>query len=307
MYKIILSTLVSFSLYAQSSITPIPKTLSYKQDQAQLGKEIFKDSSISKNGSISCASCHNLATNGADVTQYSFGVDSKETKFNTPTVFNSVFNFAYFYDGRAKNLKEQTLIGLSNVNHMNMNIDELITKLQATNYKKEFEDIFEDGLTKENFLTAIVEFQKALITPNSKFDNYLRGDTTVLTSQEKRGYNTFKKDGCVNCHNGINLGSNMYQKMGVFTPFTSDKISYGRHNVTKRERDKYVYKVPTLRNIAQTAPYLHDGSAKTLSDAVIAMYEYQLGVKKTKKEVRDLVAFLKTLDGEQPKILKGAK
>lgn len=307
MYKIVLSTLVSFSLYAQSSITPIPKTLSYSQDQALLGKKLFEDPSISKNGSISCSSCHNLATNGANSTQYSFGVNSKETELNTPTVFNSIFNFAYFYDGRASNLKEQTRMGLLNPHHMDVKIDSLISKLQTTNYQKEFKDIFKDGLTEENFLNVMVEFQKALITPNSKFDKYLRGDTTLLNSQEKQGYETFKKDGCINCHNGINIGANMYQKMGVFTPFTSDKISYGRNNVTKRERDKYVYKVPSLRNISQTAPYLHDGSAKTLSDAVIAMYEYQLGVKKSKKEVSNIVAFLKTLDGEQPKILKGAK
>lgn len=307
MYKIILSTLVSLTLYAQSSITPIPKTLSYNQDQAHLGKKLFEDVTLFKNGSISCSSCHNLQTNGASSSQYSFGVDSKETLYNASTVFNSVFNFVYFYDGRAKNPQEQTRLAIEDHSHMNIKVRELADKLKTTKYKEEFEKAFEDGLNEENIINALVEFQKALITPNSKFDVYLRGDTTVLNTQEKQGYKEFVKDGCINCHNGINVGSNMYQKMGVFTPYSADKISHGRSDITKRDRDKFVYKVPTLRNIAQTAPYFHDGAAATLEDAVVQMYELQLGVKKSKKDVQNIVAFLKTLSGDKPKILEGEK
>jgi len=298
---------VSLTLYAQSGITPIPKTLSYAQEQAKLGKELFKDPILSKGGTTSCSSCHNLEKGGASATTYSFGVEGKETKVNTPTVFNSVFNFVQFYDGRAKDLKEQTSMGLADKMHMNMKIDDLIVELKKSKYNEKFETLFKDGLTKENFLNVMVEFQKALITPNSRFDKFLRGDTSELSTQEKQGYKDFKASGCINCHNGVNMGSNMYQKMGIFTPFRDEKVTNGRFNVTARERDRYVYKVPTLRNIAQTAPYFHDGSAKTLTEAVSRMFEYQLGIKADSKKVASIVTFLKTLDGEKPKILKGDK
>jgi len=302
------SLTLSSLLFAQSGITPIPKTLSYNTDQAELGKKLFQDPILSHNGTISCASCHHLKTNGADSIQYSFGIDGKETDYNTPTVFNSIFNFVQFYDGRAKDLKEETVMGLEKKNHMGANIDEIIKKLKNSPYKEEFDKVFkEEGLKKETFLRAIVEFEKALITPNSKFDIYLRGDTTVLNDKEKRGYKEFQESGCINCHNGVNIGSNMYQKMGMFAPYSSDKHTFGRFDVTKRDRDKNVYKVPSLRNIADTAPYFHDGSVKTLKDAVEKMYEYQLGTKPTTKQVDDIVAFLKTLSAPKPKILEDKK
>jgi len=300
----LLSLTISSTIYAQSSITPIPKTLSYDKEQALLGKKLFQDPILSKDGSIACSSCHNLTTNGASKTPFSFGIKGKETKVNTPTVFNSVFNFVQFYNGRAKTLKEQAIQGMSEPTHIDITIKDVVAKLKTSSYEKSFQQIFNDGLTQENFLSVIVEFEKALITPNSKFDNFLRGDTTVLNSQEKKGYKEFQKDGCINCHNGVNIGSNMYQKMGLFVPYRAEKTVNGRYDITNRERDKFVYKVPSLRNIADTAPYFHDGGAKTLSDAVIKMYEHQLGKKVTKKEVSNIVAFLKTLSAPKPKILE---
>jgi cytochrome c peroxidase len=308
--KPLLSTLLSLAIssvvYAQSDILPIPKTLSFDHEKALLGKKLFKDTILSKDNSTSCISCHNLTTNGADSTQYSKGVNSKTT-INTPTIFNSVFNFVQFHDGSAKDLKEQLVKGMEKSTHLDMKIEDILSKLEKSSYKQEFAKVFSNGLNKENFITTIVEFEKALITPYSRFDKYLRGDITVLTSQEKKGYLEFQENGCINCHNGVNIGANIYQKMGLFVPYKANNISNGRFDITKRERDKFVYKVPSLRNIAQTAPYFHDGSIKTLSDAVLKMYEHQLGVKKNKKEVANLVAFLKTLDAPKPTILKEGK
>ena len=304
---IVISSLVGISLFAQSSIVPIPKQIIYNKAKAKLGKKLFFEPMLSRDGSTSCASCHTLPGSGANKTQYSFGINASQTSMNTPTVLNSVFNFSYFYNGRARTLKEQVLKALTKKNGMDSVISDIIDKFKRNNYAKEFSLVYEDGLNKENLIDAIVEFEKSLITPNSKFDRYLRGDESALSKKEKKGYKKFVDDGCIYCHNGVNLGGNLYQKMGVFVPFRSQKMSNSRYNVTKRERDKNVCKVPTLRNIAKTAPYLHDGSAKTLKDVISIMYEYQLGVKANRKDIENIEAFLKTLDGDEPAILKGAK
>ena len=303
----LLSLTVASTIYAHSDIVPIPKTLSFDHEKAQLGKQLFKDPILSRDGTVSCSSCHDLQSNGAASTKYSVGLDKKETTINTPTIFNAVLNFVQFHDGRAKDLDQQLTLGATQSTCLDTKVETMVSKLQSSSYKEKFAKIFHDGITKENVVSVIVEFEKALITPYSRFDKYLRGDVTILTSQELKGYKTFQEDGCINCHNGVNIGANMYQKMGLFVPYKANKISNGRFDVTKRERDKFVYKVPTLRNVAQTAPYFHDGSAKTLSDAVVKMYEHQLGVKKSKKEVTNLVLFLKTLDAPKPTILDEGK
>ena len=169
----LLSLTITSTIYAQSSITPIPKTLSYDKEQALLGKKLFQDPILSKDGSISCSSCHDLNTNGASTTSFSFGVEGKETKVNTPTVFNCVFNFVQFYDGRVHNLKEQVAQEIAEPVHMNTRVDKLLKKLNKSPYKKDFHKIFKDGITQENFFSVMIEFEKALITPNSKFDQYM--------------------------------------------------------------------------------------------------------------------------------------
>lgn len=184
-------------------------------------------------------------------------------------------------------------------------VENILNKLSNSPYKKEFKKIYKDGVTQNNLIESIVEFEKALITPNSKFDKYLRGDSTAITAQEKRGYEIFKEAGCISCHNGVNVGGNMFQKVGLMVPYKSG--SKGRYNLTLRERDKFVYKVPSLRNIELTAPYLHDGTVQTLRDAIIFMREYQLDIIETDSEVDDIEAFLKTLTGEMPEILKDIK
>jgi len=294
-------------LYAQTPITPIPENAIYSSLKAELGKKLFLEASLSKDGTVSCSSCHSLSTSGADSKKYSVGVDGKEISLNTPTVLNAALNFSYFFNGKAKTLKEQIALSISNHNEMDTTLDEVITKLEKSAYKTEFDAIYSDGLTQENFVDALSEFEKALITPNSKFDRYLRGDSSALNKQERLGYEKFQSMGCINCHNGVNLGGNMYQKMGIFIPYKQDKVLNGRVDITERDRDKFVYKVPTLRNIELTAPYMHDGQVKTLKEAIKSMREHQFGVTSNSKSIAQIEAFLKTLTGETPAILKGMK
>jgi len=303
----LVSSLVGISLFAQSSIVPIPKQIIYDKEKAQLGKKLFFETQLSKDGSVSCATCHTLPGNGANKTQYSFGIEGTYTNVNAPTVLNSVFNFSYFYNGRVKNLKEQVVASITKKDGLGSTMDSVVAKLKGSSYAQEFFTVYENGVTKENIVDALVEFEKALITPNSRFDKFLRGDVDAINAKEKRGYKKFVESGCVYCHNGRNVGGNEYQKMGVFEPYESIKTISSRYDVTKRERDKNVYKVPSLRNVALTAPYLHDGSIKTLKEVISVMYEYQLGVKPNKKDVSDIEAFLKTLTGEMPSIVKGDK
>ncbi len=305
--KLLLIPIVTLSLYAQTPITPLPENAIYSVPKAELGKKLFFDPILSKDETISCASCHNLPGSGANATQFSIGIKGKEGVINTPTVLNASLNFAQHFDGRAKTLKEQIIFPITNPIEMDTTVAEIISKLSDTDYKSNFEALYSDGLTEDNFLDAIVEFEKALITPNSKFDRYLRGDSSALNKQERLGYEKFQSTGCISCHNGVNVGGNMYQKMGIFSPYTQTKNLNGRIDVTKRDRDRLVYKVPTLRNIELTAPYMHDGQVKTLKGAIKSMREHQLGVTSNSKSIGQIEAFLKTLTGETPAILKGMK
>jgi len=262
---------------------------------------------LSKDGTISCSSCHTLPGSGANTTAYSYGVDAKEGNINSPTVLNSVYNFSQFWNGRAKDLKSQAIGPIINPVEMANSMKNIKQSLTNSSHQKEFLAIYPDGVSEDNILDVLAEFQKALITPNSRFDKYLGGDENAINEQEKRGYKEFKDIGCVSCHNGVNVGGNMYQKMGVVLPYEQDKPLNGRYDVTNRERDRDVYKVPTLRNIELTAPYFHDGKATNLKEAIDSMQELQLGITTDKKRTADIEAFLKTLTGEMPEILKEVK
>ena len=291
-------------LLTADDITPIPLTIEYDKAKAELGKRLFFDNILSKDDTISCSSCHNLPGNGANATPFSFGVNGSEGDINSPTVLNSVFNFVQFWNGRAKDLKEQALMPIENPVEMASKLEDVIEKLKKSEYKKEFDTIYKDGVTKHNLADSIAEFEKALITPNSRFDRYLRGEDKAINEQEKRGYETFKDLGCISCHNGVNVGGNMYQKIGVIKPYKQKKDIKGRYDVTKRERDVNVFKVPSLRNIELTEPYFHDGGALTLKDAIKLMQILQLGIHPNESNTEDIEAFLKTLTGETPEILK---
>ena len=297
--------LITTCLLSMDAITPIPLTVSYDKKKAELGKSLFFDPILSYDGTVSCNSCHNLPGSGADDKPFSMGINNQLSKVNTPTVLNAGFNFVQFWDGRVKSLHAQALMPIVDPIEMGSSIEEVIERLKKSHYKNQFESI-----TIDTIIEAIVEFEKALTTPNSRFDKYLRGEKNALNKQELKGYKSFKTLGCITCHNGVNMGGNMYQKIGIMIPYdhAADDTSFnGRFNVTKRLRDKGVFKVPTLRNIELTAPYLHDGTTTTLRDVVIDMREHQLGILDEDESIDDIVAFLKTLTGEQPKILNDLK
>lgn len=197
------------------------------------------------------------------------------------------------------------LIPLHNPNEMNSDIHKVVEKLKKSQeYKNLFQKVYSDTIKKEYIIDAIVEFEKALITPNSKFDRYLKGESTILSHIEKEGFKLFKSYGCISCHNGVNIGGNLFQKVGIVKQIPNENKYLGRYNVTKNEEDKYFYKVPTLRNIELTAPYLHSGEIKTLREAVMFMMEYQIGVKPNNVDITHIMAFLRTLTGNKPKIME---
>lgn len=280
---------------AKEPITPIPLEISVDIKKANLGKELFFDTILSKDNTISCHSCHLLTQGGDDNLQFSVGIDGKIGNINAPTVLNSTFNFVQFWDGRAKNLQEQAMAPITNPIEMGHNFEELIKKLEKSSYKQKFDSIYKDGITPFNLSNAIAEYEKTLITPNSPFDRYLRGEKDAISNETKEGYELFKTQGCIACHHGINVGGNLYAKFGVISQLQSD--SKGRYEVTKNELDKYYFKVPTLRNIELTAPYLHDGRIDNLEDVVKFMAHYQLGKSLSTEDVDKIVLFLKSLTG----------
>ena len=292
---------LSISILAIDLI-PIDKIIPVDSQKVELGKILFFDKILSKDKTLSCNSCHNLAINGAQKSQFSTGIDGKIGTFNSPTVYNSVYNFRQFWDGRSKNLKTQVLGPIINPAEMGNNIQRVLIDLKNSKYKKLFLDIYKDGVTEGNLADAIAEFEKTLVTPNSPFDRYLNGEKGVLGKKAISGYNLFKKKGCIYCHNGVNIGGNLYNKFGVYESIDSEEL--GRYNITKREEDKYIFKVPSLRNIALTAPYMHDGRSKTLEEAINLMSKYQLGRPLDKNDMDDIVSFLKSLTGELPQFIK---
>jgi cytochrome c peroxidase len=300
-YFLFLLTITNI-LFAKEPITPIPLTVDVNPKKAALGKELFFDTALSADNTINCATCHQLNAGGDDNLPFSFGIKGQKGPINSPTVYNAVFNFRQFWDGRAADLQEQASGPIENPKEMGNNFKNLISKLNKTTYKKKFNSIYNDGITKANITDAIAEYEKTLITPNAPFDRYLRGDKTALTKEQKEGYELFKSKGCISCHHGINIGGNMYNKFGIFEDSKSKNL--GRYNVTHLERDKYYFKVPSLRNIARTAPYFHNGSARTLHEAVRIMAKFQLGRKITPQEVDKIVAFLKSLNGKIPKSIE---
>jgi len=295
---LLLFSLSLISLLAVEPITPIVPLQNLDKAKVALGEKLFFDARLSRDNTIACVSCHNLATGGDDNLQYSFGIDGQEGNMNSPTVFNAVNNFRQFWDGRAKDLQEQAAGPIENPIEMGFTLKELIPKLQKTEYKKLFQNIYAEGITKNSITDAIAEYEKTLVTPNAPFDKYLKGDKNALTKREKEGYELFKSKGCISCHHGVNLGGNLYSKFGVVED--SKITSFGRYNVTHKKRDMYYFKVPSLRNITLTAPYFHDGRTSSLKEAISIMAQLQLGRHFTDEEVASIEAFLHTLEGDIP-------
>lgn len=304
MKSLIILIFISISLFCSSLLKPLPLKADYHQQKAKLGKKLFFDNRLSKNNSISCASCHDLYNGGDDGLKFSFGIDGKIGNINSPTVLNSRYNFVQFYNGKAQTLKDQAAFPIQNPIEMGSKFENIIIKLKKDNeYIKEFNSLYKQGISKDSILDALSEFEKSLITP-SRYDKYLRGDKQALTSIEKEGLKLFKKYGCISCHNGINLGSNIYQKLGLFKEYKFKNKNLGLYDLTKNENDKYYFKVPTLRNIELTSPYFHGGDTNSLKEAIAIMGEYQLGIVFEDKQIIKIEAFLKSLTGQIPEILK---
>jgi cytochrome c peroxidase len=294
--KIFFVILISSYIFAENLITPLVEIPEFNLEKARLGKIIFLDKDLSKDRKVSCASCHDLENGGDDGKRFSQGNDNQEGNVNSPTVFNSRFNFRQFWNGRAKSLKEQALFPILNPMEMGLTIREVLEIVNGKDfYVENFKRIYGEKATIENIVDSLVEFEKSLVTINSKFDRYLAGDKKALNSDEVEGYKVFVNRGCINCHNGINIGGNSFNKFGVF--LDSNSIDYGRFEVTNDREDKYFFKVPTLRNIELTAPYFHDGRTNSLREAVYMMGNVQLGFELSDDELDKLVLFLKTLTG----------
>lgn len=291
---------------ANEPVRPIDKTLEYDAAKAALGFALFHDPRLSVDNTVSCASCHALETAGVDNHQYSHGVNDQLGGVNAPTVYNAVYNFVQFWDGRAQTLAAQAAgPPLNPVEMASESFDQIIDKLKADKkFAKAFKAVYPDGITEANITDAIEQFERTLITPDSAFDKWLRGDDSALTAQELEGYELFKKYDCATCHAGPNLGGLTYELMGLRRHYFAERglelthEDNGRFKETGMERDRHRFKVPGLRNVEHTWPYYHDGTRETLEEAVRDMGIYQSGVELTDAETASIVAFLNSLTGE---------
>jgi cytochrome c peroxidase len=287
---------------AEEPIKPIAPAQGINSAKAELGKKLFFDPRLSKSGFISCNSCHNLSMGGSDNLKTSIGHNWQQGPINAPTVLNSSLNFVQFWDGRAETLKDQAGGPIANPGEMAFT-HEMAEGVLASipGYVTEFKQVFGDNKVNIDRVTdAIAEFEKTLVTPNSRFDQWLGGKKDALTADEQAGYKLFQDSGCISCHYGEAMGGSSFQKMGVMEEYKAKSPAEGRKAVTGKDEDRFAFKVPTLRNVELTYPYFHDGEAQTLTEAVDVMGRLQLGAKFTDKQNAQIVAFLKALTGDQP-------
>ena len=300
---------------AQELFQPIPleppavKGVNSTPALVELGKALYFDPRFSQSHNISCNSCHQVGLGGVDMLSTSIGHKWQRGGRNAPTVLNSMFNIAQFWDGRAAHLKAQAGGPIQNPIEMGISHDHAIEMIKAIpGYAKLFESAFpgtKDAITINNVVTAIAAFEATLITPNAPFDKYLRGDANALSAEQKEGLKIFVESGCAACHAGINVGGQMYAPFGVIEKPGADFLppdDKGRLEVTKTASDEFVYKVPTLRNIELTPPYFHTGKSWDLRQAVAVMATSQLGEKLSDDQISKITAYLKSLTGEQPQV-----
>ena len=285
-------------------IKPIEAAQVSDAGKVELGKKLWFEPRLSMSGIISCNTCHNLSMGGTDNLKTSIGHGWKAGPVNSPTVFNSSLAIAQFWDGRAADLKEQAGGPIQADVEMNMPHTLAVGILQSIpGYVDEFKRVYgKDKIDIDMITDSIAEFEKTLVTPNSRFDKWLKGDDKALSEKELAGYTLFKESGCVACHNGPAAGGTSFQRMGVVEPYKTSSPAEGRSAVTGVDADRFNFKVPTLRNVELTYPYFHDGQAATLEEAVDIMGRLQLGRTYSADEIGSIVAFLKTLTGELPQI-----
>jgi len=285
-------------------IQPLLPPTGLNPSKVSLGERLFHEPRLSQDNDMACASCHFLDDNGADHLSHSTGRDGVELDVNTLTVFNSSLNHRQFWDGRARSLEEQIDFVVSSNKEFATSWPVIIDKLQQDEaYQNTFDRIYPDGITAPNIRNAIATFERTLITINSRFDRFLLGEYDAISPEEKRGYHLFKAYGCVACHQGSNAGGNLFMKFGVFGDYFSNRgnptqADLGRFNVTRKARDRHVFRVPSLRLAVLTAPYLHDGSVKTLEETIKLVAKHLLGRVIPDQDISHIIAFLKTLPGE---------
>ncbi len=291
------------------SVIPAIKGNTVTRSKIELGKKLYFDPRLSRSGFISCNSCHNVGMGGGDNLETSVGHGWQTGPRNAPTVLNAVFNIAQFWDGRAEDLKAQAKGPIQAGVEMASTPDRVIATLKSMpEYVADFKNSFPgeaEAVTFDNVAKAIEAFEATLTTPASRFDQYLEGNTAILTATEKQGLALFMDKGCSSCHNGVNIGGNGYFPFGLVEKPAADILpagDTGRFQVTKTQDEQYVFRAAPLRNVALTAPYFHSGKVWDLEQAVAVMGTAQLGQKLTDAEVKSLVTFLRTLTGEQPQV-----
>lgn len=284
---------------AQGQFQSLPETLIDKEknaDKIELGKKLYFEKKLSINDTISCNSCHNLKTFGVDNEKTSPGHDGTRGGRNSPTSLNAAMHFRQFWDGRAADVEEQALGPILNpIEHGLPDAKAAMKKINTDEYQAMFKKAGLD-FTYKNVGVAIGAFERTLITP-SRFDDFLKGDVFALNDQERKGLKKYMEIGCTSCHGGAPMGGTSYQKLGVVKKYPTKDT--GRHEVTKKRRDKFKFKVPGLRNVAKTAPYLHDGSIATLDEAIDMMAEYQLGKKLVREDIENIKAFLSSTTAKE--------
>jgi cytochrome c peroxidase len=296
-------------------LQPLPTAPLVDPRRVAIGMKLFSTASLSSDGSVSCATCHPLDRAGADGFVHSRGANGSETALNTPTIYNVSFNFRFNWNGAYERLEEalDAPIALT----LGTTWSAIEDKLRAEPaWRTSFDLAYSDGVTTANIKDALSRYIDTLITPDARFDQYSRGDIDALTNDERRGYQTFKALGCSSCHQGANVGGNMFQRLGVMHDYFQARLEHGgpaptaadlgRYETTKQHSDRHVFRVPSLRNVALTPPYFHDGSAPTLELAVVEMGFVQLGTRLSDEEVELLVAFLKTLTGVPSQTVRGS-
>jgi len=271
--------------------------------QVELGRRLFRETKLSGLQTVSCQSCHNLETGGVDHLPRSIGDRGNAGDINAPTVYNAFLNSSLFWDGRAKTLEEQAAAPIVNPKEMNATWSQVLLRLNGDpSYQSAFQEAFQAPASRERVVSALANYERTLVTLNAPFDQYLRGHHQAMSPEAIRGYEKFRSYGCISCHQGVNIGGNMFQKFGVMGDYFQERgkvtvSDWGRFNVTHKEEDRYVFRVPSLRNVAVTGPYFHDGSAADLPQAIRVMGRYQLGRNLNPVEVRELEAFLGSLTG----------
>jgi cytochrome c peroxidase len=269
---------------ALEPITPIPKPPAADPLKVALGELLFADPRLSRTNARTCSSCHDLMTNGASRNAQETAADGSPLSFNTSTVFNAALNFRFGWEGEFRTLEAQAAASLQNPRIMDSRIEEVVGKLSRDpDVVHQFEQAYGHGPDALSVVNAIATFERSLVTPGSQFDRWLAGDTTALTAQQLNGYRSFKSLGCVSCHQGVNVGGNLFERHGIFHPLA--------------RADPQILRVPSLRNVATTAPYFHDGSAPSLDEAVRQMATSQLDLALTDQQAEDIVAFLRSLTG----------